>query len=72
LILTEDFIREIDNYKTRSAITQTKIAVVFADMDPSALSRAVNQKELFGPEIEKIKKLAKIINFTGQCFVDYQ
>ena len=66
-IATSEFIHAVAEYSKTNSIPNWKIAVV-VDVHPSVLSRAVNEKILWEPELLKIKAIAHHINFQGECF----
>lgn len=65
---TKDFADALRKYSEVSKLALPKIAVIFGDVDPSAVSRAMTGKRIFSPEIEALKKIAKKIGYDGPVF----
>lgn len=66
-ITTTEFNNFVNEYSKKNSVPVWKIAIS-ADIHPSVLSRAVNKKVLWEPELLKIKTMAEQIGFDGECF----
>jgi hypothetical protein len=66
-IATDEHIEAIQQYSRAADIPQWKIAALVS-LHPSVLSRVMNKKNLYEPEIPKIKSITQHIGFKGECF----
>ena len=65
---TKEFSEALKKYSETTKLTIPKIAAIFGDVDPSAVSRAMNGKRIFAPEMDAIKRIAQKIGFDGEVF----